>query len=609
MTNQYNLLKVEALAPILTEMDTKVQAAKDSADKAELFDGPQFDTLHDMLASTLTGFAVDTIIGVREGGFRYRVRPGGSTDFQLTSAGGTLYRVLPTEAGHYNFACMNPAADGVTDDWAKLIALIDVERTGTPSYVSGPSIFFPSANYYIGQTIELKASVHLWGRASGLQTDSPAKLIFPENSGGIVVNRYNTINNTVEAVPTTAADASIIEGLYLQGGGGDNVFGHGIWARGRCVIRNVRSWGFSGCGIAVWAASNGLGTHTPTSGDPQGNANLTWVSTVSLRYNGVDGLRVDGYDANAGYFEAVDSGGNSRYGIRDSSFLGNTYVACHTVGNGVANNGFNAADSSSFVTFGGRRYSAHPDATETELSATEPGTDETVWVDSGSGGTHSTIPLWVSGKPVGTYFNGGAYMCDNANARNVFIGCYSESGASGSSFAGPCLVLGGAIGLVVKGSVVQGTDGGKITAKGFSSDTSPVTVSVAGNEGNNEVLSFADEEDVFRIKRSGADWVLNNKNLNSRIAFTIHGGNTALNCGTSEAKPYIMSFPVLGVGKYGNVRRQTTGNAAPAGNTWGKGDIVWSVAAAAAGKCGWICTTAGTAGSTAVFKPFGAIDA
>jgi hypothetical protein len=45
MTNQYNLLKVEALAPILAEMDTKVQAAKDSADKAELFDGPKFDTI------------------------------------------------------------------------------------------------------------------------------------------------------------------------------------------------------------------------------------------------------------------------------------------------------------------------------------------------------------------------------------------------------------------------------------------------------------------------------------------------------------------------------------------------------------------------------------
>jgi len=45
MSNQYNLLKVEALAPILTEMDTKVQAAEDSADKAELFDGPKFDTI------------------------------------------------------------------------------------------------------------------------------------------------------------------------------------------------------------------------------------------------------------------------------------------------------------------------------------------------------------------------------------------------------------------------------------------------------------------------------------------------------------------------------------------------------------------------------------
>ena len=53
----------------------------------------------------------------------------------------------------------------------------------------------------------------------------------------------------------------------------------------------------------------------------------------------------------------------------------------------------------------------------------------------------------------------------------------------------------------------------------------------------------------------------------------------------------------------------TAASAAPTSGEYLVGDIIFNDSAAASGKIGWVCTTAGTAGSGAVFKPFGAIDA
>ena len=59
----------------------------------------------------------------------------------------------------------------------------------------------------------------------------------------------------------------------------------------------------------------------------------------------------------------------------------------------------------------------------------------------------------------------------------------------------------------------------------------------------------------------------------------------------------------------GNVKRSRFyGNAESTQGRWNKGDEVIDVNPAASGKIGWVCITAGIAGSTAVFKQFGVID-
>lgn len=206
------------------------------------------------------------------GGFQYEELDPSTTDIEthITNAAGVKFKLLPTPAGHYNFMGMNPAADGTTDDYPlleKLLALPTVPLTGL--YRSGPSIYFPIGGYFMGQTIELKTIVHLWGDYSGLPSGPAPVLKFPANTAGIVVNRYNTLNGAIEETPTGGADGSRIEGLILRGSGGTDRDAHGVWLRARAVGRRLGIDDFAGNGWCPKAASNG--------GDSlQGNCN-NWI--------------------------------------------------------------------------------------------------------------------------------------------------------------------------------------------------------------------------------------------------------------------------------------------------------------------------------------------
>ena len=46
----------------------------------------------------------------------------------------------------------------------------------------------------------------------------------------------------------------------------------------------------------------------------------------------------------------------------------------------------------------------------------------------------------------------------------------------------------------------------------------------------------------------------------------------------------------------------------PASLTWERGEHIYNDTPAAGGNIGWVCVTAGTGGSTAVFKEFGVIE-
>lgn len=554
-------------------VQTKLNNAITRTDWAVVVD--DVTSLADLTYTTGSAFTVatGTIVATAKEGFSYEVQASGATEFDLQTGAAKL-NVLPGPSGRYNFRAMLPAADGTTDDYPKLAKLLAKAGGGSGIYVSGPGIDFPIGRYFMGSTIDLRKAVTLRGDG-GFPGNGWAELVFAANTSGICINRFNTDVNGEITPTSTAADFTTIEGLTISSAGGTDRTKHGIVMRARGTIRACRIGGFPGNGITIEAAA-GVG------GASEGNANYWWIQNVNCTNNKNHGFYCNGADANAGTAINLDCASNGRYGIWDSSFLGNNYIGCHVATNGVATSGGNPSGHSAYVSFGGNRYVAHWDATEAQLVATEPGTNSAIWVLDEPGAPHPTIPLWEAGKPEGTYFVAFGYRNDNVNSQSVFLGCYSEGGCPGNLFQGPCLVIGGQMGRQYAGDRFRAASNGALTMNNLtlgSLNLSSLTDLIAATSPTTSL--------PWRLQVAGNDLVFRNGNSGTRNAFFITGDASAV--------PYKFSVSDYLLGGV----REAVRSAIPTTEFWPTGSYVRNSNVASGQPRGWRCTTGGTPGTWA----------
>jgi hypothetical protein len=510
-------------------------------------------------------------------GFLYDVLASGASTFDI-QPGAVKLDVLPSSDGSINFRAMLPAANGTTDDYPLLAKLLAKPRGGTGLYVSGPSIYFPAGAYRMNSTLELKREVRLWSDA-GYPSSSHGRLVFAANTAGIVVNRFNTLDGTTQGSPTTAADATVIEGISIESLGGTDRTKHGITIRARCSVKATMVKGFPGNGITV-TASAGVG------GTAEGNANVFYIENTTCTLNRNHGFYADGADANAGTCIGLDCASNGRFGIYDSSFLGNNYIGCHTATNGLATVAGNSTIQSSLVLYAGNFWIAHWTATEAELVATEPGTDATVWIDRGPGYSNPLFPTWTPGRPEGTYFVAYAYFNEAPTAESVFLGCYSEADGD-VAFLGPCLVIGGAMGNFRAGSRMAAGSNNVPSFTTLASTQAGHQAWLTDGSAYETWTGTANAvQETWRWKRTTNGGIqLDNANSGFRIPLRITG--------IDDTRPWKLNLTDVLIGG----RLQAAGTAAPTTGTWERGDYVRNINSAVGQPKGWYCTVAGTPGT------------
>lgn len=509
------------------------------------------------------------VVTAREG-FTYDVLASGAAAWDI-QPGAVKLDLLPMANGAFNFRGMLPAANGSTDDYPLLAKLLAKPTGGTGG--SAQSVYFPAGTYLMGQTIELKKTVRFYSDA-GFPSRNYGVLRFPANTAGIVVNRFNTLDGTTQATPTTPADETVIQGICIESVGGTDRTKAGITIRARCSIVSTFVRAFSGNGIQVIGTAGAGGT-------AEGNANCFYIVNTTCESNRNHGFYADGADANAGVLMNVDCRSNGRFGFYDSSFLGNTYVACHTASNGLPNVGGNTASQTTRVAFGGRNYQAHWNATDAQLVATEPGTNASIWVDVGTEGFY---PTWVSGQAVGTYFAAYAYFTDNVNAASVFLGCYNEMDGS-CAFTGPTTVYGGAMSSILRGDIIRATTSGQYTMNSLATGQASHGATLTDGTG---WLTLTHSSDVFpwRLKRdSNGDILLDHANLGARQVFRVKG--------ESATRPFKFAVNDFLLGD----RMTDTGTAPPTTGTWTRGDYRRNSNPAVGQPKGWYCTVSGTPGT------------
>jgi len=548
------------------------------------------------------------------GGALYkRVGSAPAHNLKVQSADLAWWELVPDSHGYINVKQAGAVGDNITNDgqaFKDALAFASLNATSFDNATYGVIVPPSATPYYLGaNTLELKATVHLVGQGAGQAGGNPT---------GIIVHRANTIGAGKEVDPTTlSASGTKIEGLWLESDGGtiagvaDDTKGHGIWLRARAVLIDLVIRGFPGNGVNIVA--------TAGSGDAarEGNANNWYLERARIVGCHQNGIFTDGGDVNAGGAENVDVTGNGRWGIFDGSFLGNTYVGCHAAGNGTASTGENGAGGSSYVHLSGRLYGANVGATEAQLVATTPGTDGAVWYDIKAGSSSSTIPTWLAAQPTGTYFHGGPYHSDNANATNVFTGCYSEGDQGPSQWVKPTTVFGGFIGQFRGTAIVHYNEAisGKIEFRNHERWTPSRDLTLTINSGTDKLLNFLANGDqsagvniIAWNETDGQVMIGQHSNLTARVPIRFTTDLNAAKHGraTAQAGGEMYLYKGFWIGQGSGLARFFRGfTVKPTSGDVARGDTYWNYNPASAGEvAGWRIITSGTVGSTAVLEEY-----
>lgn len=492
--------------------------------------------------------------------------------------------------------------------------------------MGGPRVIVPPGRLRCASPIQLKKTVRLQGHSGGQAGGYTSSLHFDNNIAGVVVNRYNTLGDVEEIPATKGGDASIVEGLWVRGGataGSQNLLKSGVRMRARATVRDCLISGFAGVGICIVA------TTAAAASDPyHGNANCWRVDGVRVASNLCGGMYTSGGDVNAGVAINVDAGNNGRYGYFENSFLGNTYIGCHADANGMYNITGIATNETAQVTYlGNRYYIAY--GQEALGATTTPGTNSAVWVPMGAGGVHTNIPTWDGGVTQ-TYVPGGSYRHVGTANFTPYLGCYSEGGQAPAQMDGSGTAYGGSLGAGTDagGQFFRGSNIGlKMNRPLVQEYTDPVTAAITRHtlggtmsgtdpavlSWNSAAATAFNTAAVGQLKQNKAsgDVVLDFYLLTT--PFRWNGYSTAYLAGrtTATTNRYTTAIHkfILGGDNAGvQGRRFGMEAGAPTGEV-ARGEVVFINVPAAAGKIGYVVTTGGTVGSTAVVKQWGVIDA
>lgn len=473
--------------------------------------------------------------------------------------------------------------DGVTDDLIPfqktLIVSLNTVDAARPSSVR---VYVPqSANeYYLSDTLTIGAATIFEGDGcNSAFVNGGSILAFAAETPGIVVQ-----------ISPTQGGSSVIQHLKIRSKGNltFNTAAHGIDLKQIATVRSVSVIGFGG---------NGINADSTTGGSP----NTFLIEDCSLIGNGCHGVYTNGGDANAGLISRCSALYNGRYGFCDESFLGNTYIGCHSDANGLRLSG----NTTTQVSYGGNWYSCLSSSIDT---TTVPGTDPAVWQLISAGGVDANHPLWASG---GLYIYGGAYKATGVNQSNVFLGCYSESGQPPMYLSTPSYAVGGTMGAGFIGGrapYLVGSQGnikantGLIAGTPLSSGTGGTFVGVGGDTVNGTVIiwagiSFDSTGQTTSFKMLGKDSIFNWANVGTANSATLTGYETLYTFGRTTTVRHRWMYPEIFLGVDDGARSITFSTAPPTTGEHAVGEKVFNSAAALGQPKGWVCTVAGTSGT------------
>lgn len=222
------------------------------------------------------------------------------------------------DAGVVNVKWFGARGDDTGNDAPAFMAAIRSIRDNPaipPMWLSelrGPLVVVPPGRYRMTEPLVIDRQIVLRGAGNFLGEVATQLAFFNGGQDGVRIEKGAVLQDLWIASDQSTSSET----------------GHGIFVTSKCVIERCEIRSFRGDGIHIYAA-------IPTSASG-------WTIR-NVRINQCrNGIMTIGPDVNGGVCEAADVSDNREWGILESSFLGNTYIACMAHNNG----------SSSYDTFG-----------------------------------------------------------------------------------------------------------------------------------------------------------------------------------------------------------------------------------------------------------------
>jgi hypothetical protein len=210
---------------------------------------------------------------------------------------------------------------GIVDNLPVFNHAVDFLSTNpvNPYYQSGAVIEYGFASYYHSGTLTPVRTVTIQGpRDTVLNGGRGAHIVVPAGVPGILLRAGNTSPLTITAAGSVIRDVAI----QPVSAGSLVTSAHGIEMKVPASIFNVTINAFGGNGVQI-VADVFVGS----------NSNVWYINRLFVTSNTGHGVLCQGGDSNAGTAISVNAMQNGGWGVYDQSFLGNTWIGCHTAGN------------------------------------------------------------------------------------------------------------------------------------------------------------------------------------------------------------------------------------------------------------------------------------
>jgi len=556
-----------------------------------------------------------------------------------------------------NVADFGATGDGVTDDYPAIQAAIDYLRLAViangANHVGGffnaapYTMYFPAGKYMSSKPLVFDFIVRIQGSAGGTYgsyatsiwfTTVTAGLVFLFSNAG-VYPIYDYVTNTVTSLSATAgtpgqilngspatgtAADSEINNITLRGSGSTGVFStlfSGIESRCALRMKMVFVLGFKGSGIRFFGNTSGITAYD------YGGADNIGMYDCHFEQNDGHGLFLEGGDANIGIFSNCQFTSNVGWGVYDNSSLGNTYISgqsSYNLGYGTVELVASCSGTNLTVTALAHGSAAPHGAIMLGSVLVGVGiTLGTTIVSQTSGTTGSTGVYVVSNAAtvsstnmITKASNGGSYGSFYPTGISLFLNVYSEDGIrhvgrdalfiGGNALGGyegpttgypPNVIIGGRESGISQMRTVfktQPYSSSFTVAPDSASTFFNLTDTVYQADGSNIALAWrnlgATPGDCLTLSVQSGSY-------NPYWVSQYTGANKA-QYGSGADQLAVFTVPVLGLYD----RRVHISDSVPTSLSFGRGDLIINRNVSAGGTPSWVCTTAGIAGSTAVFK-------